>query len=161
MYDAWAAYEPKAVGTTLGATLRRPPRERTRAAKQVAVSYAAFAALVDLFPSQRTSFEQVMWQIGLDPADESTDPSSPAGVGNAACGAVLEWRRHDGANQLGDLSGGAPYSDYTGYVPVKTPAQLSDPNRWQPTRALPSGTARWRSTTYGPSAPCASCLPDS
>jgi len=29
MYDAWAAYDDKAVGTRLGATLRRPSREHT------------------------------------------------------------------------------------------------------------------------------------
>src|SRR5216683_504724 len=28
MYDAWAAYDPVAVGTRLGATLRRPATER-------------------------------------------------------------------------------------------------------------------------------------
>src|SRR5215212_11838193 len=29
MYDAWAAYDPIAVGTRLGGTLRRPFEERT------------------------------------------------------------------------------------------------------------------------------------
>ncbi len=29
MYDAWAAYDPVAVGTRLGGTLRRPAAERT------------------------------------------------------------------------------------------------------------------------------------
>src|ERR687887_222376 len=29
MYDAWAAYDEKAVGPRLGAFLRRPPRQRT------------------------------------------------------------------------------------------------------------------------------------
>ncbi len=75
-------------------------------------------------PSRRSSisfhrsgqvFESVMVEMGLDSADESTDPSTPSGVGNAACGAVLEWRQHDGSNQLGDLNDGVPYSDYTGY----------------------------------------------
>jgi hypothetical protein len=33
MYDAWADYDPVAVGTRLGDTLRRPPRERTLANK--------------------------------------------------------------------------------------------------------------------------------
>jgi hypothetical protein len=121
MYDAWAAYDARAVGTVFGDALRRPQHERTLAAKQEAVSYAAFAALVDLFPSQRLAFEGVMEEIGLDPAYESTDPSTPAGVGNAACGAVLEWRRRDGSNQLGDLNNGVPYSDYTGYESVNSP----------------------------------------
>jgi Domain of unknown function (DUF6851)/VCPO second helical-bundle domain len=132
MYDAWSAFNARAEGTVFGNALRRPPHERTLAAREMAVSYAAFAALVDLFPSQRPVFEGVMHDIGLNPAYESTDPSTPAGVGNAACGAVLDRRRHDGANQLGDLNGGPPYSDYTGYVPVNSPTLLVDPNHWQP-----------------------------
>lgn len=132
MYDAWAAYDARALGTVFGDALRRPARERTLAATETAVSYAAFAALVDLLPSQRRMFEGVMAGMGLDPTDESVDPSTPAGVGNAACAAVLAWRRHDGANQLGDVNGGAPYSDYTGYTPVNSPTLLLDPNRWQP-----------------------------
>src|SRR2546426_9346736 len=45
MYDAWAAYDARAVGTVLGDSLRRPKLERTRAAKRVAVSFAAYRAL--------------------------------------------------------------------------------------------------------------------
>ena len=33
VYDAWAAYDEKAVGTRLGATLRRPKKEQTLANK--------------------------------------------------------------------------------------------------------------------------------
>jgi len=151
-YDAWAAHEARALGTMFGDALRRPPQEHTLAAKEVAVSYAAFRALVNLFPSQSTVFERVMEEMGLDPTYESTDPSTPAGVGNAACGAVLTWRAHDGANQFGDLSGGSPYSDYTGYVPVNSPTQLADPGRWQPL-ITPAGTPQvflaphWRHVT--------------
>ena len=34
MYDAWAAYDPTAVGTRRGAPLRRPPAERTDAEQE-------------------------------------------------------------------------------------------------------------------------------
>ena len=139
MYDAWTAYDARALGTVFGSGLRRPPDERTLAAKEVAVSYAAFTALVDLIPSQRPSFERLMQEIGLDPSDQSTDPSAPAGVGNSACRAVLDWRHHDGSNQLGDENGDAPYSDYTGYLAVNSPSILIDPNHWQPL-ATPAGT---------------------
>jgi hypothetical protein len=132
MYDAWAAYDPHAIGTVLRSDLRRPRRERSISAKRVAISYAAHAALADLFPSHRAGFDALMRELQLDPFDMSTDPSTPVGIGNTACRAVLAWRRHDGSNQLGDLSGGAPYSDYTGYLPVNTPMQIVDPNRWQP-----------------------------
>ncbi len=69
--------------------------------------------------------------LGYNPADSSTDLSTPVGVGNVAAKAVLDFRHHDGSNQLGDLHTGA-YSDYTGYAPVNTPTTINDPNHWQP-----------------------------
>jgi hypothetical protein len=44
MYDAWAAYDERAVGTQLGGALRRPTSERTLTNKGQAVSYAAYRA---------------------------------------------------------------------------------------------------------------------
>ena len=40
-YDAWAAYDERAVGTQLGGALRRPASERTLPNKEQAISYAA------------------------------------------------------------------------------------------------------------------------
>jgi hypothetical protein len=133
VYDAWAAYDPVAVGTRLGGALRRPPEERTLDNKSTAISYAALRALVDLFPAQAADLRGFMTDLGYDPANTATD-TSPAGVGNQAAAAVLAFRHSDGSNQLGDLNGGAPYSDYTGYVPVNTPDQVNDPFAWQPLR---------------------------
>jgi hypothetical protein len=65
-------------------------------------------------------------------AVDGSDTSMAASVGTVAAQAVLDYRHHDGANQLGDLNGGAPYSDYTGYRPVNTWDQVNDPDRWQP-----------------------------
>jgi Domain of unknown function (DUF6851) len=48
MFDAWAAFDRKAIGTQLGGSLRRPAAERTEANKQKAISYAAYRALLDL-----------------------------------------------------------------------------------------------------------------
>ncbi len=132
MFDAWAAYDESAVGTRLGDSLRRPPHEWTSSNKEAAVSYAAYRALVDLFPSQSPLFDAVMRDLGLDPEDHAEDPATPAGVGNLACAKVLSFRHGDGANQLGDRNNGAPYSDYTGYVPMNSADLLVDPNRWQP-----------------------------
>jgi len=137
MYDAWAAYTSTALGTRLGGSLRRPDEERTRDNRSKAVSYAAYRALLDLFPSQEPAFTALMTGLGYDPADTTTDPTTPAGVGNVAAAAVLAVRHGDGSNQLGDLHPGA-YSDYTGYAPVNMPDTLVDPSRWQPLR-LPDG----------------------
>ena len=141
MYDAWAAYDAKAVGTRLGATLRRPANERTIGNKERAISFAAYRAAVDLFPVDKaTVFDPLMASLGYDASDTSTDTTTPSGVGNVACAAVLNFRHHDGSNQLGNLTAsGVPYADYTGYVPLNlpstvpvNPATVLDVNHWQP-----------------------------
>jgi hypothetical protein len=138
MYDAWAAYDERAVASQLGGALRRPAIERTLANKEQAISYAAYRALVDLLPVDTNSvYIPLMKQLGYDPDDNSTDIETPAGIGNVACAAVLEFRHHDKSNQLGDLAQG-PYSDWTGYAAANTPSPVparvspSDPNHWQP-----------------------------
>jgi hypothetical protein len=152
MYDAWAAYDAVAVGTLLGDALRRPGAEHTIANKVEAVSYAAYLAMLDLFPSEATRFARLLASLGYDPSDRSTDTRTPRGVGNVAAQAVLDFRHHDGANQLGDLHPGA-YSDYTGYMPVNTPDRVVDLNRWQPLR-VPDGHGgvviqRWTTPHWG------------
>lgn len=141
IYDAWAAYDPKAVGTQLGGSLRQPPSERGVANINKSISFAAYRASIDLFPgSTDTQFKPLMTRLGYDPNDASTVPNTPSGVGNAACAAVLRFRHNDGSNQLGDLtSSRLPYADYTGYAPVNppttvptSPALVVDVNRWQP-----------------------------
>jgi hypothetical protein len=152
IYDAWAAYDDRAVGTRLGGALRRPHPERTLSNRRQAVSFAAYRAAVDLFPASiHTVFEPLMRSLGYDSADLSRDPSNPTGIGNVAAQAVLDARHGDGANQLGDAPGGiagVPYSDYTGYVPVNEPmdirtpfdpATVHDVNAWQQLRYVDGG----------------------
>ncbi len=136
MYDAWAAYTPTAVGTRLGGTLRHyEAGHEYHHQKTTAISFAAYRALVDLVPSQASAFQAVMQQLGYNFNDVSTDASTPVGIGNIAAKAVLDFRHHDGSNQLGDLHP-LPYSDYTGYVPVNTSDTINNPNRWQPLSLL-------------------------
>src|SRR5204863_867235 len=131
IFDAWTAYDRTAVGTRLGGTLRRPARERSLANKEIAISFAAYRAAADLFPlSVATVFAPLMVNLGLDPADHSLDARTATGIGNLASQAVLAFRQHDGANQLGDEPGGTrgvPYSDYTGFVPVNVPMDIRLP----------------------------------
>jgi hypothetical protein len=134
MYDAWAAYDERAVGTRLGGALRRPEAERTQANKEKAIAHAMYLTLVDLFPKDQAWLADQMREMGHDPNEISDDRTTPQGIGRAAAMAVLEYRRNDGANQAGDMKGssGEPYSDYTGYAPKNTLEQVNDPDRWQP-----------------------------
>jgi hypothetical protein len=135
MYDAWAAYDERAVGTRLGGALRRPEAERTLANKEIAIAHAMYLTLVDLFPKDVEFIASQMRAMGQDPNDLGDGPTSPQQIGRKAAQAVLEYRRDDGANQRGDAPGSkepVPYADYTGYVPKNTAEQLNDPDRWQP-----------------------------
>ena len=137
IYDAWACYDAKANGSLFYGFLRRPAAERTQANQEQAIAYAAYRALVDLFPARKADFDARMSALGFDSADQSTDLSTPTGLGNFLANAVLQQRHFDGSNQLGDLRMPA-YSDYTGYAPVNPAIPLSgatvitDPNRWSP-----------------------------
>jgi hypothetical protein len=139
MFDAWAAYDDKAVGTRFGDKLRRPPAERTLANKEKAVAYAMHRALVEVYPEDAQWIDDQLRADGLDPKDTSVDPATPAGIANLATTALIEYRRHDGSNAYGDEPGsdGKPYSDYTGYKPVNPPGEngkpndIPDPDRWQ------------------------------
>ncbi len=133
MFDAWACYDEKAVGTVLGGSLRRPAGERTANNKRKAMAFAAYRAIVDQHPFTTTHITALMHAWGYDVDDRSTDPATPQGIGNRCAAALLAARHHDGANQLGDEVGGSgeAYSDYTFYTPINTVTDIRDPDRWQ------------------------------
>jgi hypothetical protein len=133
-YDAWSAYTPKAVGSRLGGKLRRPAAEHTLDNKKKAISYASYRSLLFAYPEAKGYLDGEMRKLGYDPANESMDAARPEGVGNIAAQAVIDYRRNDGANQFGNEAGGngAPYADYTYYVPVNPVDRIIDPDRWQP-----------------------------
>jgi hypothetical protein len=132
VFDAWSCYDSVAVGTRLGGSLRRPVGERTQGNKEQAVSFAAYRALVDLYPSQKTVFDTVMSNLGYDVNNISLDTTTAAGIGNRCAQALLEFRHTDGSNQL------AGYADTTGYVPVNTADNVVNPKYWQQIR-FPNG----------------------
>ena len=156
IYDAWAAYHARALNTQSGESLRQPRHERTKANKNKAISFAAYRAAVDLFPGDDTTvFRPLMEQLGYDPDDQSVDTRTPSGVGNVVCNAVLQFRHHDGSNQLGDQGpSGVPYSDYTSYAAVNNPSPVPvssrlvvDPNRWQPLQYF-DATGTWVTQSF-------------
>ncbi len=134
MFDAWAAYDDKAVGTQFGGKLRRPAAERTRENQVTAMGYAITRCLEDLFPEDAAWIRERVATLGVDPENTTTDLSTPAGVGNTVAAAIVAYRHRDGANQLGDEIGsnGNPYSDYTMYKPTRSAQEEQDPAHWRP-----------------------------
>ena len=126
IYDAWAAYDPVAIGTQLGNTLQVSNEEINSENKSIAISQAAYTTLLDLFPTQETAFTHLMQQLGIDSTITTTDTNTAAGIGNLAAKTLLNNKYTDGSNQLNN------YADTTNYQPVNTWDKITDPNRWQP-----------------------------
>jgi len=134
IYDAWACYDDKAVGTIFGGKLRRPAAERTLENKKKAMAYASHRILMDVYGKESEYIIDAFTKLGFDPKDNSTDPATPQGIGNTISAAIIEMRHHDGSNQCGDEIGsnGKPYSDYTYYKPFNPEDKILHPDRWQP-----------------------------
>ncbi len=134
MYDAWAAYDEKAVGTRHHGRLRRPASERTPGNKEKAIAYAAYRALLYVYPTEANWTREQFRKKSFDPDNNSTDVQTPEGVGNLAAKAVIEYRQNDGSNQEGNLKSGdrTPYADYTGYQPKNSANSFSDKTAWCP-----------------------------
>lgn len=134
VFDAWTRYDAVATPVYLTGIDRRPNSEQTLKNKEIAISYAAFRAMSEYYYTDTTLFREFMVSLGLDPNNGSLDPSTPEGIGNLAAKAVIEARKHDGANQYGEEEGsnGEPYFNYVNYKPKNSPDENVDPNRWQP-----------------------------
>ncbi|MEO1394389.1 MAG: DUF6851 domain-containing protein [Cyanobacteria bacterium J06634_5] len=133
MYDAWAAYDPIAIGTQLGDSLQISAPNITAQNKETAISYAAYRTLSNLFPEQQTLFDGVMSDLGYDTQLTTTDFSlgvnaqtEAAITGNLAAKALLDFRATDGANQANN------YASTVDYQPVNPWDKINDPERWQP-----------------------------
>ena len=129
MYDAWASYDPVAVPTRPNGIPRHFGQSNNGlGSKNQAVSYAAYRALADLFPSDLTSYQSLMSSLGYDPGNTSTNTRTPIGTGNRRRRGRAPYRHGDGSNQPNG------YADTSGYQPVNTPDQIIDPLHWQPLR---------------------------
>ena len=129
IYDAWSAYNETAISSTTGDdALQVSGEENTEANKIESISYAAYQTLSTLLPEQQAIFAEVLNELGLDPNNASTDPSTAAGLGNLTAEALLESRANDGSNALGDdpNGDGTPFSDTTGFTTPNTPDNVVD-----------------------------------
>src|SRR5882672_11741084 len=108
MYDAWAAYDPLAVGYVYHGKHTAP---NIQAARSNAISYAVYRMMKERHVYSRTAAatltadDALMTSLGYNINDQSRDTSTPTGVGNSIYDAVSAWFINDGARQ----TDGTPY----------------------------------------------------
>ncbi len=137
MWDAWAAYDPAAVGYLVTEKLEADDVE---AARNEAMSYAAFRILESRYllsiGAEGTITEIVDLMASLcHPTDDSdAEGDDPRALGNRIAARYLEFGLTDGSNEANS------YQD-PDYAPVNPPltvvepgTKMTDPNRWQPLR---------------------------
>lgn len=133
VYDAWSRFDSVASPVYLKNVERVSADKRTVKNKEIAVSYAAYRALMEFYAHDSVMLTSKMREFGFDPTNKSVDPLTPEGIGNLAAKSVFVARINDGSNQDGSINGSnIPYSDYTGYKPANNADTLNDLARWQP-----------------------------
>ncbi len=144
MYDAWAAYDNKAITYFLSQKdnfngVNAPPN--MQAAREEAISYAAYRLLAYRFQNSPGAieslarFDSLLIALGYDATFTSTDyaSGSPAALGNYLAQCLIVFGQEDGANEQND------YANLY-YKPVNPPMipiipgnpDIADLNRWQP-----------------------------
>ena len=133
MWDAWAAYDPDAVG--LFTSEKHPLSD---AARDEAISYAAFRVLEARYldsigaVDSISEFDRLMDSLCYPIDVTTTEGDAPAAVGNRIAEAVLSSAAQDGSNE----SEGYVDPDYEPINPPMVVSEsgttMTDPNRWQP-----------------------------
>jgi hypothetical protein len=134
-FDAVAPYHPTAVGVHTRIARRPASESATNRNMNTALIHASYQVVKAVVPEQIAAVRQLLTSLGLNPDDESVDPTTAVGIGNLAGKGVVAARARDGMNLLGDVGrryNARPFADYTGYQPVNTAFKLSNPSRWQP-----------------------------
>ena len=137
MWDAWAAYDPKAAGYLVKEKLSV---SNVEAARNEAISYAAYRVLTARYiksvgaEESLSQFSDLMDAMCYPIDVTTTEGDSPAAFGNRIAKAVLVYGLTDGSNE----ANGYAAADYKPVNPPLTVAKpggiMFDPNRWQPLR---------------------------
>merc|ERR1711892_514237 len=136
-FDALAPYHP----TALGILTNLPKIDQandTMRKKSTLHAFYRFAARMLGPKGEKLIQAPIIMNLGLQVFDNlnSTDMSTPEGIGNYVGNSVAAYAMKDGMNYRGDVNGKKynlkPFSDYTGYNPVNSVNHISDPRQWQP-----------------------------
>lgn len=148
MWDAWAAYDPLAVGYIHNESANVPDPDGDgvdaadiAAAREEAISFAAYRVLTARYVKSVSAIgtalnlAQQMAVLGYDESDTSMFGDTPSNLGNRIAESILGFFLDDGANEAGS------YEDFT-YSPLNDPlpleesgatlATIFDVNRWAP-----------------------------
>src|SRR3989449_5334542 len=131
MWDAWAAYDPRAAGFLVK---EKASASNVPAARAEAISYAAYRVLSARYikavgaSESLSEFDDLMDSLCYPLATTTTDGDSPAAIGNRIADAVLASGKTDGSNEANGYA--AP-----DYKPINPPLVVK--NTGDPTLADP------------------------
>lgn len=139
-WNRFAACDPEKKALNFWGEVERLPDEVCQVENTYGelFAYSYLRTIEREFPEPTRLYTEIIRKNGYDPEDRSTDKSTAIGMGNAIGIRIAEWFGKDGWNSLGDRrrqNFGAPFEDYTGYLPVNSPWELRYPLRWQPLQA--------------------------
>ena len=140
MYDAWAAYDPVAVGYL---HREKATAADVESARREAISVAAYQILTERYAISRNAkttlarLKARMTALGFDPTNPNPDPASPAAVGSRVAATVSAFFLNDGALQSqGYRDEPAPQGGYAAInlplIVVNSGTFAANVNRWQP-----------------------------
>jgi hypothetical protein len=153
MWDAWAAYDPVAVGVFFTG---KATAEDLAAARDEAISYAAYRVLVHRYrdsaggPESLRAFDQLMADLCYPWAVTAAEQDAPAAVGDRVAATIIEATGDDGSLE----AQGYTTRDYAAVnepMIVQQPGTtMADPNRWQPLALEISYTQNGQLLPIGP-----------
>lgn len=141
MYDAWAAYDPTAVGYIHHEKLATSD---VAAARREAISYAAYRILATRYARSANAADTMaalagqMAALGYDPAVVTTFGSAPAALGNRIAATILAWGLSDGSGEAGGYRDPSytnpqpPMPVVFNGIPLGGIPAGTDPDLWQP-----------------------------
>ncbi len=134
MWDAWAAYDPSAVGYFVD---EQQTTSDVEAARREAISYAAYRILEHRYANAAgvtetmADLDSLMQRLCYPVEATNASGDTPAALGNRIAAAVITYGAEDGANERDGY-------DWD-YSPVNPPlvfdqpgTELLEPNHWQP-----------------------------
>ncbi len=170
LWDAWAIYDPIADGYL--STERAAPPADVAAARQEAISYAAYRVLAHRYrdaiggPTTMACLDAFMAKLGYPVADTGATGDGPRAIGNRIGARSIAAFQGDGANEAGN------YADTTGWTSINPPLVVDrpgtvcvDPSVYQPLNlavaetqngiVLPSGVQGYIGSNWAKVAPFA------